>query len=775
MFEHLQTNSSVTIALAMVIGLVTQALAHHLRVPGIILLLFVGVCLGPDGAEIIHPSSLGDGLHTLVGFAVAIILFEGGMCLHLERIRKEVSSIRRLITFGAVITAIGGTLSAYYLMPGWSWKTAALFGSLVVVTGPTVVSPLLKRLRVTRPVSTVLEAEGVLIDAIGAIGAVVALEIALQPTGQQLAEGARNVFLGLGLGSLIGLIGGLLLTAVLRVRDLIPEGMEKVFTLTATLAIFQISNHLVHESGIAAVTVAGMVVGNARFHVLRDLHAFKEQLTLMLIGMLFILLAADVRISDVTALGTPGVLVVMALAFVVRPISVFFSTNKSELHWKEKLFISWIGPRGIIAAAVASLFASKLEQANMEGGPELRALVFLVIALSVLWAGLTGGLLAKILKLQKPRDQGWLILGANPLAITMAKTLQTRKQEVVCIDSDSAECAAAEKEGIRVIFGNGLEERTLKRAEMDTRKGAIGLTANEAVNLLFVREARESSKVGNFATLLKTETTGITPDMVYNAGCQLLFGGWRNLDHWCNQIRSEKTQVQWWKWTPSSRRSIPNFFDGNRIGQEYAIPLVHVHGKKVSPVDGKIRLRTHDQVAFLVREDKSDALLSFLNKKQWVPLLLPEASIAPQNIQIEPIEKDGSPPQNASSPGPIQEKSLPDTQEFEPFQELRAEDSEFFPELKKESGETGKKPPGESDAKESLQKTDSSSLTKDRTEGIPQEATESPGPRLENIESGESRESDLLFADLPLFSGISHREKEAEDGEAQDPVETKEP
>ena len=317
-----QFSSSVTIALAMVIGLLTQALAHHLRVPGIILLLFVGVCLGPDGAELIIPETLGDGLHTLVGFAVAIILFEGGMCLHLDRIRKEVSSIRRLITFGAVITAIGGTLAAKAFMPEWSWKISALFGSLVVVTGPTVVSPLLKRLRVKRSVSTVLEAEGVLIDAIGAIGAVVALEIAIQPTGQQLAEGGKNVLLGLGLGCLIGFIGGFILTGILRFRNLIPEGLEKVFTLTATLALFQISNHLVHESGIAAVTVAGMVVGNARFHVLRDLHAFKEQLTLMLIGMLFILLAADVRVTDVAALGWPGIMVVFTLMFVVRPLSL---------------------------------------------------------------------------------------------------------------------------------------------------------------------------------------------------------------------------------------------------------------------------------------------------------------------------------------------------------------------------------------------------------------------------------------------------------------------
>ncbi len=625
-------NPSVTVALAMVIGLLTQATAHHLRIPGIILLLLMGVLLGPDGAGLIQPSSLGNGLHTIVGFAVAIILFEGGMCLNLDRIRREGKSIRRLITLGAVVTAIGGTLAAHYLM-GWSWRISGLFGSLVVVTGPTVVSPLLKRLAVKRSVSTVLEAEGVLIDAIGAIGAVVALEIAIQPTGEQVAIGARNVIAGLGLGSLMGLIGGFLLTFILRIRNLIPEGLEQVFTLTAVLAIFQVSNDLIHESGIAAVTVAGMVVGNARFHVLSELHAFKEQLTVMLIGMLFILLAADVRVAEVQALGAPGLLVVAALIFVVRPITVFLSTAGSTLHWKEKAFISWIGPRGIIAAAVASLFASTLAAKNMEGGSELRAMVFLVIAVTVLLSGFTGGPIATLLKLKRPKGQGWLILGANPLAVTMARILQKGGQEILCIDSDAAHCKAAERQGVRVLFGNALENRILKRAEIDTRRGAIGLSANEAVNLLFTKNARHACKVGHFPTLLKTETTGITPDMVAQEGCQLLFGGWRNIAHWCTQIANGRTQVQWWEWHPRSRRSKANYFEGNRMGHEFAIPMVQEHRKKFTPIDDKSLLRSGDKVAFLVRVGKNRAFSELMDRNEWVPI---EAPLSKQTQESAP-------------------------------------------------------------------------------------------------------------------------------------------
>ena len=488
--EHGFHNPSLTVALAMAAGIGAQALAQKLRLPGIVVLLFAGVLLGPDVLHFVEPSSLGHGLQLLVGFAVAIILFEGGMALNIRRLLAARKPVRRLVTVGALVTAVGGTFAARWGMQ-WNWTSSILFGTLVIVTGPTVITPLLRRLKVEHRVATVLEAEGVLIDAVGAITAAVAVEVALAPTQSSLTAAFINAAGGLSGGVALGLLAGLLLVFILK-RDFLPEGLENVFTLGFVLLLFQFSNTLVHESGIAAVTAAGIVVG--RSEVSRDLHEFKEQLTALVIGMLFVLLAADVRLVDVTALGWPGLSTVLVLMFIVRPLNVVVSTWGSDLKWKQRLFISWIGPRGIIAAAVASLFAVKLGEGGLAGGRELQALVFLTIAASVLSAGLTGGLVASILGLRRRSNDGWIIVGAHALSRTMAKLLADANGRAILIESEATATQRAEAEGLRVIFGNALEDRTLLRAEIETRAGVIASLPSEEFNLLFAKKAGTSPK-----------------------------------------------------------------------------------------------------------------------------------------------------------------------------------------------------------------------------------------------------------------------------------------
>jgi NhaP-type Na+/H+ or K+/H+ antiporter len=288
-------DAALTISLALAAGMVAQSLARHLRVPGIVLLLIAGVSLGPDGFGVVDPEALGSALQILVGFAVAVILFEGGMNLGLKRLRREAGVIRRLITVGALVTAVGGTLLARFVLE-WDWRLAVLFGSLVVVTGPTVITPLLRRFKVTRKVETVLEAEGVLIDAVGAVLAVVTLEVVLSFSTESLAEGAVQLVSRLGFGFVLGCVAGLVIALLLRYKKVVPEGFENVLTLSLVLALFQISNAIMPESGIMTVTAAGIVVGNIRTRALRDLMEFKEQLTLMFIGLLFVLLTAFVRV-----------------------------------------------------------------------------------------------------------------------------------------------------------------------------------------------------------------------------------------------------------------------------------------------------------------------------------------------------------------------------------------------------------------------------------------------------------------------------------------------
>jgi len=299
----------LTIALALAMGMIAQALAHHLRIPGIVLLLAAGVALGPDGVNLIRPESLGTALNILTGFAVAVILFEGGLNLEFRRLKRAQRSIRQLILLGGLLTVTGASAAVHFIMH-WPWRNAVLFGVVVMVTGPTVINPLLKRLRVKRSVATVLEAEGVLIDALGAVLATVVLEAVLSPARGSLLVWGWHVVSRLGFGALCGVA-------------VVPEN---VFTLAAVLALFQGSNAILSESGIAAVTMAGIIIGNFSTYVLRDLVEFKEELTVLLIGMLFVLLAADVRLEQVAGLGWPAVWVVLALMFLVRPVAVFAGT-----------------------------------------------------------------------------------------------------------------------------------------------------------------------------------------------------------------------------------------------------------------------------------------------------------------------------------------------------------------------------------------------------------------------------------------------------------------
>ena len=447
-------NPALTIGLAMVLGMLAQVGSKHLGLPGIVLLLLSGIIFGPDVLNWIRPESLGIGLQILVGFAVAIILFEGGMNLRISRIKRERAAIRGLITLGALTTLIGGTL-ATLLFLGWDFRTSILFGTLIIVTGPTVISPLLKKIRIHHGVSTILEAEGILLDAIGAIIAVVALEIAISPSGLSFVKGLYHIVSRLAVGGLFGIIGGASLILLFRFRNLIPNGLENVFILSWILALFQLSNTASPESGIAAVTIAGMTIGNSKTYIQQDILEFKEQLTVLMIGMLFILLAADVRLSDVQNLGLNGIVVVLFLILVVRPISFFIGTNRSTLDTPHKLLLSWIAPRGIVAAAIASLFVFELDRHGFDG-TQLRALVFLLIIITVLSAGLTGGWVASVLDLKRKSQSGWIILGAHEVARTLSRLLKQSGNEIICIDEDPQSCLLAENEGIKVFFGNAL-------------------------------------------------------------------------------------------------------------------------------------------------------------------------------------------------------------------------------------------------------------------------------------------------------------------------------
>jgi NhaP-type Na+/H+ or K+/H+ antiporter len=597
--------AAMTLAGAAVAGIVTQSLARWLRFPGIVLLLAVGVLLGPDVAGVIRPSALGGALPEVVGFAVAVILFVGGMHLDVSRFRKQHRAIRRLVTYGAVVTAVGGTLAARLIM-GWDWRLAALFGCLVIVTGPTVVTPLVRRFKLAPSVTDVLEAEAVLIDAIGAVIAVVALEVALEPSMGSIQDAALGITTRLAGGALLGLAGGVALWGLLRQRSLIADGLENVFTL----ALYKGADFLLPESGIVAVTVAGLTLGNLRTRAHDGLVDFKDQLAVLLIGTLFVLLAADTSLAELTSLGWPAALTVVALIVIVRPLNVLLATTHSPLETKERLFVAWFAPRGIIAAAVASLYATELTAAGFEGGQMLNAMVFLVIVATVLLAGVTGRPIANLLGLtQQPR--GWLILGANPLAVQLARILIDCGEEVVVLDRAANHCRAAEACGVPAIQGNGLDDAILHEAKIGLRAGVAGATPNNEINLLFIKTAKRLGSVPKRVAALKRGAYGASREMVHREGGRILFGFECNVDRWMGLVGNDETTVR--MLTAGSAATLQHDVEGTTL----AVPLVHRRADAARPVTEDLDIRSGDVAYFLVAKATEAEAITWLAARGW--------------------------------------------------------------------------------------------------------------------------------------------------------------
>lgn len=613
----MQHTVALTIAIALAAGVFTQAIAFRLRVPSIVLLLVVGFLLGPEFADIVRPAMLGPALMNLVGFAVAVVLFEGGMNLNLARLRREQVLIRRLVTWGGLMTAMGGMLAALAFLR-WDLRTSVLFGTLVMVTGPTVITPLLRRINVSQSLHTVLEAEGVIIDAVGALVAVVTLEIVLNPTGLSLAVGVAVLAMRLGVGLAVGLGGGLIIVMFLRADQWVPERLGNIFALAMALAVFQISSALISESGLVAAISAGIVVGNVRSQGLRDLRDFKEQLTTMFIGMLFVLLSANLRWADLRGLGWGGLATVGALMIVVRPAVVLLCARGTEYTAREKAFLAWLAPRGIVAAAVSAMFAQTLEHEGLPGGASLRAMVFLVIVTTVVVQGLPAGLVVRMLGLRQKPLASAIVVGANALGRMIARQLSATGASVVSIDADPEVCRVAERDGLRVVYGSALEERTLRRAGIDAARTLVSITKNEGVNLLCARKASEDFRVRRVHAATDRRRIGISENAVTEAGSRTLFGAPRDLRFWIGLC--ERNEVVLERWVAKTRRSLGDV-RGTKESiekiQSSFLPLVVVRSRRAFPVDERWTPRVRDEVWIAVAKSGQVSARQWLSVNGW--------------------------------------------------------------------------------------------------------------------------------------------------------------
>jgi NhaP-type Na+/H+ or K+/H+ antiporter len=425
----------------------------------------------------------------MVSLSVALILFEGGLNLELRDLGKVSGSIRNLVTFGTLITLIGGGMAAHWLGE-FPWPIAFLYASLVVVTGPTVIGPLLKQVSVDKQVAALLEAEGVLIDPVGAILAVLVLNIILNGNADLLVL-FRDLIVRLLVGAVVGVAGGWLLGFILKRSQFLSEDLKNLVVLAGLWGLFGLSEQLRSESGLMATVLSGIVLRAAAVPEERLLRRFKGQLTVLAISVLFVLLAADLSLASVVALGWGSVFTVLALMWIVRPINIWLCTQGSGLNWRQKLFACWVAPRGIVSASIASLFAILLTQRGINGGDSIKALVFLTIIMTVFVQGLTAGWIAQLLGVTSKSATGAVIVGSNPLSRLIARLFQERGESVAIIDTNPEACQAAEREGLRVFLSSALDHSILEEAGLDSMGTFLAMTNNGEVNLVLAQRAAE--------------------------------------------------------------------------------------------------------------------------------------------------------------------------------------------------------------------------------------------------------------------------------------------
>ncbi len=494
---------TLQIVLTVLAGVTAQVVGEIARVPSIIFLLLFGIGLGPDGIGLLHPQDLGIGLEVIVALSVALILFEGGLSLELSELGQVSNSLRNLVTIGIFVTLIGGGMAAHWLGE-FPWSLAFLYASLIVVTGPTVIGPLLRQVAVDRKVATLLEGEGVLIDPIGAILAVVVLDIILNGDADPITV-VGGLILRLSIGTLIGLVGGGLMGLLLKQASFLGEDLRNLIVLAGLWGLFGLAQSIRSEAGLMATVVAGMMVRWLSVPDERLLRRFKGQLTVLAVSVLFILLAADLSIASVFALGRGAVLTVLVLMVVVRPVNIWLCTRSSDLNWRQKLFLGWVAPRGIVSASVASLFAILLTERGISGGEAIKALVFLTIIMTVMVQGLTARFVAGWLGITKADAVGAVIVGCNPLSLLIARLIKEYGDPVVIIDTNDAACDAAEEEGIELLISSALDRDVLERAGLDKAGTLLAMTKNGEVNAVVAQRALEEFQPARVVAVVPQE------------------------------------------------------------------------------------------------------------------------------------------------------------------------------------------------------------------------------------------------------------------------------
>jgi NhaP-type Na+/H+ or K+/H+ antiporter len=503
-----------------ILGILAQWVAWRFKIPAILPLILIGLLVGPistllstDGSKWIEPiwngrEGLfpGESLFYFVSLAISIILFEGGLTLKLKEVKNVGPVITKLITLGSAVTFFTAGLAAHYIF-NLSWSLSFLFSALIIVTGPTVITPILRNIPLKRDVSAVLKWEGILIDPIGALVAVLVFEFISVGEGSTYTKTALIEFGKIVLfGTTFGFTFAHGLSFAIK-KQLIPHYLLNVFSLATVLGVFVLSDIFAHESGLLAVVVMGMVLGNINLPNLKELLYFKESLSVLLISILFILLSANINVNDLLAIYNWNTVILFAVVvFLIRPLSVFLCTINSTLKNNEKLFISWVGPRGIVAAGIASLFGLKLVSSGIVGAELITPLVFMIVLGTVLLNATTARPMAKILGVFLYKSEGILIVGAGRLSRILAKYLDKNNRHVVLVDSNAANIKKANDIGLEAIKDDIYAEDLTDNLELSDVGYLLALTGNTEINQYAIAKFKNQfGEMGSFRLITPDE------------------------------------------------------------------------------------------------------------------------------------------------------------------------------------------------------------------------------------------------------------------------------
>lgn len=506
MLEHVL----LLISAVLVLGMAAQWIAWRANLPSIVLLLAMGLILGPATGVLNPDELLGNLLFPFVSISVGVILYEGGLSLRLKELRKTGSAVFRLIAIGAPITLLLTAYAAITLL-GMDPPLALLLGAILTVTGPTVVGPMLSYVRVTPDVNNSLKWEGILIDPLGAVLAVLMYQqfFTAEGGGDALHSvlGIARVFI---YGIFFGAMGALLLVQLSR-RGLIPDFLSNAMSLALVVGAFVASDLFQKESGLVAATLMGILVRNQNKVPIKHIIEFKETLRLLLISTLFILLAARITPAEISSFGVEELLFVAALMFIVRPVSVMISTLGTRLSWRERLFISWMAPRGIVAAAVSSIFALTLMRDGVYEAQQLMPITFLVIVATVVIYGITVRPVASLLGIQQPSPHGVLFIGAHDWSRKLANHVAKLGGQVLMLDNNRENILKSRNSDLPARQANVLSETLLEEMDLNGIGRAVALTANDEVNTLSATRFAERLGIREVYQLQPTQPKGALP------------------------------------------------------------------------------------------------------------------------------------------------------------------------------------------------------------------------------------------------------------------------